>query len=427
MHKTDKFDHLVLLIGTNPLPNFIAADFFLKQNQNIKKICLIHSEKKKFQSGTNKEADNLEKLLKEKHQDYDSLEFPLEKIAISDVSNAKIIRSDIEQKMLPKLKGAKGIHLNYTGGTKSMSTHVYWILRETEKAKTDFSYLDARSFRLISDEKGVIESDLRKKITLSFDEMIRLHGFKRKNKANDFLFPEALKVFQRLIESDQLHKYFGENGYNREYFLDDKGNLAETIKKLSGSNKDRLKGHKPKQELSAIISAMPEEYRLFDREGNFNDQVSNKNFERSVKFLDGNWLENHVTDSLKAAIMECPISIEQNWVIKKPDPDWDNLDFELDVVLINGYQLTAISCTTDKEKYSKNKGFEIIHRTRQIGGDEAKAVLITLMNDSNRYKVQQELKVHTGGNQSNILVLGENDLKKETLAKKISNFILTDE
>ena len=150
MDEIVNFDHLFLLIGTNPLPNFVVADFFLKQNQRIKKIWLVYSEKNRFQSGTKEEADNLEKLIKQKHQGHANLEFPLEKTAISDVSNAMVIRSDIVQKMLPNLRGTKGIHLNYTGGTKSMSTHVYWILRKLEDAEKEFSYLDARNFRLIS-------------------------------------------------------------------------------------------------------------------------------------------------------------------------------------------------------------------------------------------------------------------------------------
>ena len=41
------FKDLVLLIGTNPLPNFVVAEYFLGKNKNIKKIWLVHSEENK--------------------------------------------------------------------------------------------------------------------------------------------------------------------------------------------------------------------------------------------------------------------------------------------------------------------------------------------------------------------------------------------
>ncbi|MGC8651581.1 MAG: DUF1887 domain-containing protein, partial [Minisyncoccia bacterium] len=53
-------------------------------------------------------------------------------------------------------------------------------------------------------------------------------------------------------------------------------------------------------------------------------------------------------------------------------------NFELDIFLINGYQLIGISLTTStRQGECKLKGFEVIHRVKQIGGDESKAILIT--------------------------------------------------
>lgn len=39
-----KFEHLILLIGTNPLPNFVVAEYFLRENSNLKNLYLIYSE-----------------------------------------------------------------------------------------------------------------------------------------------------------------------------------------------------------------------------------------------------------------------------------------------------------------------------------------------------------------------------------------------
>ncbi len=63
---SEKFNHLILLIGTNSLPNFVVADYFLQNNPDIRTISLIHSEQNFLQAGTNTQAENLEKLLQEK-------------------------------------------------------------------------------------------------------------------------------------------------------------------------------------------------------------------------------------------------------------------------------------------------------------------------------------------------------------------------
>jgi len=421
----------VLLIGTNPLPNFVVADYFLQENPKLEKIWLVYSEKNNFQSGTKEQADNLETILEKRWKQSRPDLFPLKGASLSDVSHAVSIQNDIRQQMLDKLNVKKGIHLNYTGGTKSMSTHIYWILKELNKVETQFSYLDARNFRLISDEEGVIENDLRKKVSLSMDEMIQIHGFERKNKSKDFVFSEGLEIFRNLIENDRLKDFYGQGGYNREMFVNDKGKFAEKVKDISKSNLECLKEFKPNEIFLSVIQKMPEEYRIFDISSKFNENMANKKFDAAVRFFDGEWLEYHIFDTIKTMQIENKISVEQNWVIKNPawekqNSELKNLDFELDVILINGYQLTGISCTTDKGKYCKNKGFEIIHRTRQIGGDESKSILVSGMNDKNRDQVQAELMYDTGGNKGNILVLGEEDLKKETLIREIKKFVFSE-
>ena len=70
----------------------------------------------------------------------------------------------------------------------------------------------------------------------------------------------------------------------------------------------------------------------------------------------------------------------------------------------------------------KKRGFEVILRTRQIGGDEARAVLITFAKSSTAKIMQQELIYETGGSK-NIFVLGIEDLKPKILNKKLQRFL----
>ncbi len=428
----DSFNDLVLLIGTNPLPNFVVAEYFLKKNKNIKNIWLVHSEKVESysQAGTLELAKNLEQIITDRWQNkHKNLEFPLKKIPLSDVSNALRITSDIES-MITELKENESFHFNYTGGTKSMSTHSYRDLNMVgDNVEKSFSYLDGRNFRLILDYPDeVIADDLRKEVNITFKELIKLHGFERRNEAGTNPFADTLKMFANLIESNQLDKFYGKNGgYDRKLFENDKGKLAEKEGQLK-NNKEKIDTFRPGKIFQDIIDSMPEEYHLFDDNGGYKWGLSNSEFEKTyyktLKYIDGGWFEEYIAKTLENEFCNnTGITFNTNWEIKKPD--WpDKAYFELDVIMVNGYQLTGISCTTAEKKYlCKSKGFEILHRTKQIGGDEAKAVLITFMDKKTRDAVQNELLHDTGVIQGNICVLGKNDLKKDNLIKKIKKFI----
>lgn len=127
------FTDLVLLIGTNPLPNYVAAEYFLKHNQELNNIWLVHSEEVARQIGTRTQAEHLEGVLKERHSDNSTLSFPLPKVALSNISNAREVLHDTNEKLIKKLPENSRVHLNYTGGTKAMGTHVY---RAIEQDKT---------------------------------------------------------------------------------------------------------------------------------------------------------------------------------------------------------------------------------------------------------------------------------------------------
>ena len=174
------FNQMILLIGTNPLPNYVVAEYFLKHNNNLKNIWLVHSGKAGRQEGTLTQAENLEKVLKKRHEE--RLSFPLSKVALSDVSNAQKIFRDIKEKLIQKLPSNGSIHLNYTGGTKVMGTHVYRVLEQEKGFAKSFSYLDGRNFQIVDDQNEIISrKDLREEIFITFEELINLHGFKRKN------------------------------------------------------------------------------------------------------------------------------------------------------------------------------------------------------------------------------------------------------
>ena len=271
---------------------------------------------------------------------------PLEKIPISDVSNAREIKNVIQSKMLARMQQDYKVHLNYTGGTKSMSTHVYWILREEKNLRQkNFSYLDARNFRLIDDEKGVIVDNLRTKINISLKNIIELHGFEKCNPDIQVNMEKDINEFESILKT-----------------------------------------------------------------------------KNTLKNINGHLLEIFVAARLKENFNNTNIQVLQNWKIKKPD--WKNNDFELDVMLIYGYQLIGISCAIGQDKQEiKRKGFEIIQRTRQIGGDEAKAVLVTSFKSLKTKTLNDELMYDTGVSRGKIIVLGYEDIKTGEFVNRIKEFV----
>jgi hypothetical protein len=420
------FNHLILLIGTNPLPNFVVAEYFLQQNPNLQKIWLVHSEEDStiHQKGTKQFAENLKILLEKRLKPERSIAFDY--VALSNVSRAKEIGSCFKEKCLDHLEPRSAVHVNYTGGTKVMCTQVYRsIEQEQEKIVTrSFSYLDAKTFRIIYDDERPDSPDLREHVALTFAEMIFLHGYKRVNEPSSADFSKAVKVFTELIANKKLDEYYAESGGYQRILFERKDRPGELVKAKSHLKLDELEKFQPNGVFLSVLNALPEGYR-FLKDDKFMDTEFKNNAacEDTVKFLDGGWLEEYVYDVLATGILEAQVSKDKNWEIKKDGWQGDS-KFELDVVLIKGYQLIGISCTTDGKKgLCKSKGFEIILRTQQIGGDEAKAILVTRLNEKDRDLLQQELQLDTGSSAENIIVLGKDDVHETVLLQKVQEFI----
>ncbi len=412
-------NNLVLLIGTNPLPNFIAASYLIRKNPKLIRIIFIHSEQTKFQQSTKEYALNIAALLQKKHfNEVNKINFLF--LPLNNVDDARVIRNDISQ-LEDLFEPGSCVHLNYTGGTKVMVVHIHAELNSIEGVEKEFSYLSPKIFCLIDDNGNRLSDDLRAEIPLTFEQITSLHGFERKNDDRNFNFNSALEVFKKLIGERRLNEFCSsEGGYNRKYFQDDNGNLILNPEK----NAEKLETLTISGVFLEMNNKLPEECRIFGENGKLSDPLpSKRNSKKSLKFFDGDWLEQYTFELLISEFQTIPnIQIYHNWVIKKPM--WENnLDFELDVILIRGYQLFGISCTTDtKKSLCKSKGFEIILRTEQIGGDESRAILVTLAEDNTVSELQEELSIETGS-KKNILVLGKNDLRKDYLLKKFKQFM----
>jgi hypothetical protein len=190
----------------------------------------------------------------------------------------------------------------------------------------------------------------------------------------------------------------------------------------------KILNYNPNETFMEVIDSFPEDYKIYrydnSNKPNFQTKIGYKKYKKAVDFLDGLWLEQYVGKIIKKYFEN---DFDEILFNQKPykNSDDPNNNFELDVVLIKGCQLIGISCTTAERKdLCKIKGFEIILRTRQIGGTETKAILITGANEEIVKKLQAELILETGTVKKNIIVIGKNDWEENKLKEKIKEFIL---
>ncbi|MCF8011040.1 MAG: hypothetical protein K9L17_01060 [Clostridiales bacterium] len=445
------FTDLVLLVGTNPLPNYVVTKYFLQSNVDIQCIWLVYSEHTNYQQGTEELANCIKDTVIEDINKARDIKMNL--VSLSDVSSAIKIKNDIEKKMLSKLLSngsGHSVHLNYTGGTKAMAVHIYREVEKKIESKSSFSYLDARDFTLKDDNEGTITNDLRETLDISLETLMNLHGYERKDKnskQDTFDNQKVINEFKKIINNEELDSYLKwQNNFLRKNYFDEKGfieNKSRFLKHNKLEEEDKSGWDRLRQEFNDVtppsvmnlLKSLPSDKSIIDENNELwipDKSINKKLFKNRLKpsvngCLAGKWLESYVENIIKENIEVDEqlklkdIPIESNWEIKSKK---GNKEFELDVIVINGYQICGISCTTGKDKgLCKEKGFEILFRVNQIGGDEARAILVTPLSDDRVEDLTEDLKMVSGTTEDKLLVIGQADLKEEILWKKIKEHI----
>jgi hypothetical protein len=428
-------DHLILLIGTNPVPNYVAAKHFL---DGLKSITAVYSR------DTFHIAQRLATVLKKRSE---ALDYRL--CGISDPGHAIKIQEEIGSLTFDR---KEHVHLNYTGGTKNMAVHVYRTLAAQQQlgkiSKISFSYLDARDFKIKFDDGRSSTADLRREIKITINDLLSLHGCvqpdeKYKGKRDEDTRPDWSKAnaaLRRLILKNQIYDFvLWKNQKIRKFFYDDNDRLrkpkflseAELKKSEDGIRTFPEEVHPFHNYAMEVIDAFPPKQAWhFTKDGYLEIPDSETAFKRKegefvkgILYLDGGWLEDHVFQVLLEKIDEEGLSfyLYRNCQVKK---EHSSKDFEIDVVILNGYQLCGISITTTlKESLCKSKAFEILHRSQQMGGEEARSVLVTALKPDTALRIQEDLAVDTGG-QPHLRVLGEDSLAPKKLWEAIKQHIL---
>ncbi|ERT08380.1 hypothetical protein M595_1649 [Lyngbya aestuarii BL J] len=426
-------DHLFLLIGENPLPNYVAAKTLLRQGGKPYFVYTTH---------TQKAVERLQEVLEVPEEQRQKLTVALENYE----SNAHEIRQRIHNKITeireeeskqpePKLR----LGLNYTGGTKAMAVHSYRAFLELKDLEpVVFSYLDSRTMQMMFDNP-IPPVSVKNKASISLKQLFQLHGLSlSKDPKTEVVYPELVSV---LIKTENLKAW---KSWCRKV-LQVQGKVQTEIATIKDGNDKEVKivhlsNWKKKNELKSMfldIKELPEEIKnilinygitedinklsinlLIDQQTIPKPSDNAKYPEEICKWLEGIWLEDFVLQTIKQIQQEDESIIDEFGMSFNFPPKANIAEFEFDVAFLRGYQLFALSCTTDDTPgLCKLKLFEAYRRAKQMGGDEARVALVCCSNNPSKIRNDFLAKIKD----EKVKVFGSQDLPE--LGQKLQTWI----
>jgi hypothetical protein len=345
-------DHLFLLIGTNPLPNYVAARLLLRERGLI---YLVHSDKDIVVSIAQRLS---KKLLK---QGYRQPEY----VPIGNASDPHAVYTAIAKRVSEIKSGQIG--LNYTGGTKVMAVQSY---RAVEKELASglplpiFSYLDASTLSMRFEGEArerFVGMDTR--AAMSLPDLINLHDeYNFQQALQEPIAPEIVEALEQIHRSEQVYRDWRKHITEAQKTYTD----ADTI--------ESFVGFKPVAEALAQERQYTTTLRVLCQE----KIVPFNNPKELLNWMEGKWLESYVVSILKQNKASYRLNdFGRSFRVRSP-----LFKFEADVAAMRGYQLHVISCYTGHDtQRATHKLIECLVRSRQIGGDEAGAAVVCMSED----------------------------------------------
>lgn len=348
-------DHLIILVGTNPLPNYVAARLLLRDEG---KLHLVYTD------DTGEIARRLAKhLAVENRSEFYRVES----------SRPSVIETEIKKAAANASAGRVGLH--YTGGTKAMSVHAHRVLRE-ERPDGVFSYLDGGTLKMCIDKpENQIFVGLNPKSKIGIGQLLELHAEPLEKFKTTPMLPDLACVLTQVAQDADKWRVW--EAWLSQFLgiVKPKGRYPKTDRQLQKRN------HQipwPGEPLDELCEAMQETFgQTEEAELSINKATEVGGFEKVRHFCEwitGKWLEAFVLQ----AVRDCADQVNiHEFATSVQVKNRASRDFEFDVIAMRGYQLLGISCTTDtSNSLCKSKLFEADIRARQLGGDEAKAALV---------------------------------------------------
>jgi hypothetical protein len=345
---------LILLVGGNPLPNYVAA-CALREKLDVQQVRLFYTTQ------VENVKNNLKKCL-------EGSGFRCCESLIEDAASAERIRHACRDL-------APGSHLHYTGGTNTMAVHIHAEWKKKNGIEDQASYLYGQDDRLLTDAGTAIEM----KAVLDLDTLATLHGLEdttsSQPRADGPSSEDAKEIATRSLDGQRI----------------DDRTLADRLYLAVPPKEKKFR----KSPLQPSLHGLALSEQIVPGEGN--GWVDDERVKTWSKFLRGGWLEEWVALQIQTLRTEGKVTFDHLYVGVE---SWiKGRSFELDVVVIRGHRLYVASCTIDHDiRLCKSKLFEVAMRARQLGGDLARAALVCLADkDKEGKNIIDELQkdVHT--------------------------------
>ena len=336
---------LILTIGTNPLPVWVAWYHLKDKLPKPIKVRLVHTV------GTVDERDRLQKYCP-------GADF-LDPIQTSD-GDPRNVRNDMRNIENGLSSETTLLHIHYTGGTKVMAVETVAAL-EAALPKTihlDTSYLDPRAAAgpaIVNRAGNTWVQDARKSVNPCLSRIAELNGF--------MLGP--------------VTHSFWHQGKSQSQNYPAPGQLTQE-QRQTGRNVFTA-GHATPTHL---------EYAAYAGLEDALNAIAEKDKTRT------NYKLFHSVYVRREGAQDTA----------KP--------FELDVVAVLGYQILVVSCTVNNDQATiKGKAMEAILRARQLGGDEARAIVLCQADRQAVELIEAEMEDEMGSQSLPLRVWGKNRWK----------------
>ncbi|RLI53461.1 MAG: hypothetical protein DRP09_15685 [Candidatus Thorarchaeota archaeon] len=302
---------IVVIVGSNPLPNLLVVD-----NEKPQEVILLYSQ----------QTSNVAKRLRKYYREAG---IETKNVVIRDATDSNRCRAAVTDEM--------GMYrLDYTGGTKVMSSsiHAEWSRRGGTPDRA--SYVDDRSGLIRFDDGRSVPL----KLTADLHSILRIHGLNPRGER--FVEPQGPRPEDAAVLARK--------------FLTERESILELARKI---------GEKP---------VNPADYGLKLSRDLIGDNLERPAFTEWSSFLRGKWLELWVGELIRQSGF-----VDKEKVHIGLEVQIRVSHFELDVVVLHQHRVYVISCTTLTDRnyqQSKMKLFEVMIRARQIGGSLARAALV---------------------------------------------------
>ena len=400
-----KADHLFLLVGTNPLPDWVAARLLLRSDGVV---YLVYSSEPGKTIGdvqsvayTASTAKKLADYLSATTLRTQPVYVPVAHESDSAVIYAAVYNAIRKLKETGKIDYDHIVGLNYTGGTKVMAVHAYRAItdchHEGHFVQPILSYLDARRLELAIDptssapNREVFDVALSEEARIDLSGLFELHqsrvpSLKRDVKARPII--DALVALAASPSDWQAFKQWASRELNEALLQKLKRNMPrsqlENLRRTASATQlpDANVNPRLMRLVRAVTSVQPAQQTGVATLGSTCGAWGFTGFDGALdfaKFLDGAWLEHYVLACVqqhihalapaRQGLYECARSVEFTAS--------DRTEFEIDAAVMRGYQLYFVTCYSGRFGDTiKNKFFEACIRARQLGGDEAKVALV---------------------------------------------------